>query len=173
MPDDTTPAPDLYQWAIGSTFELDTPRMARQLRAVLRIMLTAATDTPARWLTLEELRQVLEHRGMRASTASVSARLRDLRKPGVLAEQDEHRPLDVKRRRRSGDRGQELGVFEYLVIPPGMPGYAPPPTMSEADRALLKADARALRKAVERAGRDDELTVPTAQLANVLQAVRA
>jgi len=83
----------------GRTYEPehDGERLSRQLLAVRAVMSDGC------WRTLAEL--ALE---AGAPEASVSARLRDLRKPGFGS-------YLVKRRAR-GTR--ERGLFEYRVLPP-------------------------------------------------------
>jgi len=81
----------------GETYEadLDHSRLSRQLATVKRVMLDG------RWRTLFEI-----HALTREPEASISARLRDLRKEkfgGYL----------VRRRRRS------RGLFEYKLLAPG------------------------------------------------------
>jgi RIO-like serine/threonine protein kinase len=80
----------------GSTFEpeVDADRLTRQLDIVQRYMLQ---ESDHQWRSLREISQFTE-----MPEASISARLRDLRKPrfgGYL----------VERRRRSA------GTFEYRV----------------------------------------------------------
>ena len=55
--------------------ESDLPELNEQLRAVAEIMRRGD------WYTIAELRQLLSYRGIAASEAGVSARIRDLRKP--------------------------------------------------------------------------------------------
>lgn len=83
----------------GETFEpdLDTSRLTGQLARVKAVV------TDGRWRTLSEL----EHE-CQAPQASVSARLRDLRKPAFGR-------FHVERRRRGEP---QLGLFEYRVLPP-------------------------------------------------------
>jgi hypothetical protein len=80
----------------GETYEreLDGQRLFRQLEAVRRVM------ADGRWRTLAELASVV-----RAPEASVSARLRDLRKLKWGAR-------DVQRRRRGEGK---RGLFEYRL----------------------------------------------------------
>lgn len=77
----------------GDTYDpdLDGKRLGRQLRAVKALMMDG------RWRTLAEIEAVTGY-----PQASVSARLRDLRKPWAG-------DLPVDRRRRSA------GTFEYRV----------------------------------------------------------
>lgn len=82
----------------GATFsaELDTTRLNKQMHRVYTLM------SDNQWRTLAEISAITKD-----SEASISARLRDLRKPkfgGLL----------VARRRRS------QGTFEYQVLPEGM-----------------------------------------------------
>jgi hypothetical protein len=78
--------------------KLDGERLARQLDRVREYMLTRCPYNP--WRTLGEMREYLWLTyGQIASEAGISARLRDLRREGLI----------VDRRRRT--RGQ----FEYSV----------------------------------------------------------
>jgi len=83
----------------GTTFDpaLDGPRPGRQLADVRRVM------GFGQWLTLAEIATITG-----APEASVSARLRDLRRP-------EHGGHEVKRRRRGEAK---RGLFEYSLTPP-------------------------------------------------------
>ena len=84
----------------GETYEkqLDRHRLSGQFMRVRRLVL----ESYPLWFTLRELSDALGY-----PEASISARLRDLRKPRF----GEH---DVQRRRRgAGKRGQ----FEYRVLP--------------------------------------------------------
>lgn len=76
----------------------DMPRLGEQLAAVADVMRGGS------WYTIGQLHQILAYRGIAASEAGISARLRDLRKP----------PLQwtVERRRIAG------GLFEYRVTQP-------------------------------------------------------
>jgi len=66
-----------YDLFDGATFspERDGPRLNKTQRAVLQIM------QDGEWHTLNQLHTALRFMGIRASEASISARLRDLRKP--------------------------------------------------------------------------------------------
>ena len=55
--------------------EADAPRIGKQLAAVQQVM------GSGKWYTLEQLQLALGGMGIVASTQSISARLRDLRKP--------------------------------------------------------------------------------------------
>lgn len=102
----------VFTYADGATYQAnyDRLRLGRQLRAVHDAMLVASTRGV--WLTLDELAESVTYYGVsNASTASLSARLRDLRKPRFGG-------LQVLRRRRGGPH---LGLYEYLVLPPTMP----------------------------------------------------
>lgn len=85
----------------GSTFvqELDGPRLTRQFDRVKNFMLTVGG-----WHTLREIANAAD-----GTEASVSARLRDLRKP-------ENGSYRVDRRRRGEP---ENGLHEYRVLPNG------------------------------------------------------
>lgn len=78
----------------GKTFdqELDGKRLGRQMQSVYDHM----TRAPG-WWTLRELEDALHH-----PQASISARLRDLRKMG----------LDLQRRRRGNEA---KGIHEYKI----------------------------------------------------------
>jgi hypothetical protein len=82
----------------GATYSaaLDGSRLARQLESVRKIMSDSV------WRTLSEVEAETGH-----PQASISARLRDLRKP-------RHGSLTVERRRR-GEAA--AGLFEYRVLP--------------------------------------------------------
>ena len=81
----------------GDTFdaELDGKRLGKQLGAVVKLM------RDRQWRTLEEIQRAIGF----GSEASISARLRDLRKPKFGSHA-------VDRRRR-GD--PKKGLFEYRV----------------------------------------------------------
>lgn len=83
----------------GATFDpfLDTDRLNEQMRRVFN----AVSDS--RWRTLREISDATGD-----PEASISARLRDFRKPRFGG-------LTVNRRRRDG-RGQ----YEYQLVPSGM-----------------------------------------------------
>jgi hypothetical protein len=101
----------------GATFdpELDGPRLTSQLAAARALMLDG------KWRTIEAVVDALRKSGIHATERSVSARLRDLRKPahgGWI--------LD---KRRIGD--PKSGYFEYRLVPserlldaPAWPGEA-------------------------------------------------
>lgn len=80
----------------GETYEpdKDRPRLNRQLQKVY------STVKAGRWHTLRELSDLLDE-----PEASISARLRDLRKPRFGS-------FEVQRRRR-GD--EKKGIFEYRL----------------------------------------------------------
>jgi hypothetical protein len=61
----------------GRTYnaERDGQRLSTQLEAVRRIL------SDGRWWTLDEIRGFLHQRGIDANDSSISARVRDLRKP--------------------------------------------------------------------------------------------
>lgn len=86
----------------GETFErkLDGERLSGQLARVLAVM------RDGEWRTLDELSELTD-----SPPASVSARLRDLRKPRFGR-------FDVQRQRR-GDPAS--GLFEYRLRRPGTP----------------------------------------------------
>ena len=89
----------------GVTYEeeLDGKRLGKQLEAV-RVRLLLASSV-GRWLTLAEMERLFSGR---YPQASISARLRDLRKPrfgGYIVE---------RRRRLEAERG----IFEYRVVKP-------------------------------------------------------
>lgn len=81
----------------GATYEpeVDGPRLSHQLRRVQMLM------ADGRWRTLREMAEVLGH-----PEASLSARLRDLRKPAFGG-------CTVERRRRGEPAN---GLFEYRVM---------------------------------------------------------
>ena len=83
----------------GQTFDpvLDGQRLTTLFQKVKELMLDG------KWRTLSEIHKHLQA----GSEASISARLRDLRKPKFGA-------FDVQKRRR-GSAG--AGVFEYRVLP--------------------------------------------------------
>lgn len=83
----------------GSTFDakLDAERLSKLLGAVLRCMLDQ------QWRTLGEIHAAINYIG---SEASISARLRDLRKPKFGS-------YTVERRRRGKPSD---GLFEYKVV---------------------------------------------------------
>ena len=100
MPDDSDPGPfDGMPDHDGATFDrgLDLTRLNAQTRAVYAAVRDGA------WRTL---REIADRTG--APEASVSARLRDLRKPKFGG-------FTVNRRRR-GD--PKAGLWEYQVLPP-------------------------------------------------------
>jgi hypothetical protein len=86
----------------GATYDpdLDQARLGDQVRAVRGLMLDG------RWRTLAEIASLVH-----APEASVSARLRDLRKPRFGA-------MTVERRRRGEGR---RGLWEYRVSGAGLP----------------------------------------------------
>jgi hypothetical protein len=86
----------------GTTYDeaLDGKRLTGQLEAVKEALLRAGARN--RWLTLREMEELFEGR---YPQASISARLRDLRKPSFGG-------YVVERRRRLD---AERGIFEYLV----------------------------------------------------------
>ena len=93
----------------GSSYEarLDGERLSRQLDRVRGLMLLygpGSSSVQVQWLTLGEISQAL---GPGNPEASVSARLRDLRKEGFGGYRVE------RRRRGEGKRG----LFEYRVLP--------------------------------------------------------
>lgn len=93
----------------GTTYEptLDGERLGTQLARVFGIMCEARTSD--QWLTLEQIaRLILGRWGVKASEASVSARLRDLRK-------ERYGGHKVHRRRVKGADG----LFEYQLEPAG------------------------------------------------------
>jgi len=79
----------------GQTYEpqFDQERLSTQMQHVRGLMLTTLA-----WLTLREIEDSLGY-----PQASISARLRDLRKEG----------FDVQRRRRGNPK---LGLLEYRVV---------------------------------------------------------
>jgi hypothetical protein len=89
-------------WFDGVTYdeELDQPRLAKQLTSVLGLMIAG------KWRTLGEISRILC-----APEASVSARLRDLRKRRF--------GKYIVRRRRRGEG--KKGLWEYRVEVPPMP----------------------------------------------------
>jgi hypothetical protein len=96
-------------WFDGETFEHDHdgPRLRRQLTRVYALMFDS------RWRTLDEISEVTGD-----PPASISARLRDLRKARFGAH-------DVARRRRGE---YAAGLFEYRIVPP-----PPPPPIPAAN----------------------------------------
>lgn len=91
------PPPETFD---GDTFisTLDGDRLAAQLNRVRQVMLTRGG-----WFTLAELAALTG-----APESSVSARLRDLRKPRFGS-------WTVERRRRGGVSQAKRGLFEYRV----------------------------------------------------------
>jgi len=87
--------------------ELDGPRLGAQLLAVRNAMLTEAREG-ARWVTLRELEDLTGH-----PQASISARIRDLRKA-------RNGGFDVARRRRPPPWGRG-GTWEYRILHHGEP----------------------------------------------------
>jgi hypothetical protein len=86
----------------GETYDPDRDgqRLGRQLAAVSNLM------ADGQWRTLSEIAEAVRGESGRASEASCSARLRDLRKPKFGAH-----TVD---RRNAGD-----GLWEYRVVVPG------------------------------------------------------
>lgn len=86
----------------GATYvaELDEARLGALMLEVWHVM------RDGRWRTLEEIHRAI---GQRGSEASISARLRDLRK-------ERYGGLEVQRRRRGRE---ERGLFEYRVAGKG------------------------------------------------------
>ena len=84
----------------GATFDPaeDAERLGGQLRAVHDVIRDGA------WRTLERVQEALAERGVRATLPSVSARLRELRRP--------ERGAHTVRRRRAAP-----GLFEYRLEP--------------------------------------------------------
>ncbi len=84
----------------GATFseEEDGARLSTQLERVLELM------KDENWRTIHEIAKIVE-----GSEASVSARLRDLRKPKFGSY--------VVCKRQRGTRSD--GLFEYQILPPG------------------------------------------------------
>lgn len=130
----------------GSTFDpaLDEERLNEQTIRVYRLMIDEG------WHTLSEISAAIGD-----PEASISARLRDLRKPDFGG-------FEVQRRRRS------VGLWEYRLQPPGSSELAPTKKgrnpfvagMMHAAKVLLKAGdyetakrelAAELRKATRRA----------------------
>lgn len=90
----------------GETFEpeKDAKRLTGQLLAVHGVL----TDYPFKWYTLHDLRNAAAERtGSAASEASISARLRDLRKPEFGGHCIERRPHPDEPR----------GTFQYRLNP--------------------------------------------------------
>jgi hypothetical protein len=98
---DGRPVPDFD----GGTYRrpFDHTRLAGQLRRVYDVM------ADGRWRTLAELAELAK-----APEASVSARLRDLRKPEFGAFHVEHR--------REGDPSDGLWAYRLVVDAPSSPG---------------------------------------------------
>lgn len=92
----------------GETYDAarDGKRLFRQLRNVRACM------ESGRWLTLDAIRRTLSDDGVPASIASVSARIRDLRKPrfgGAVVER----------------RYVSRGLWEYRLVKPAGPATQP------------------------------------------------
>lgn len=73
----------------------DLPRLGEQQAAIAKLMASGV------WYTLADLRACLQYRGIAASEAGISARIRDLRKPPI--------GWTVERKRIAN------GVFAYRV----------------------------------------------------------
>jgi hypothetical protein len=98
----------------GTLTLADVPRLQTQLEAVRNIMVGGAGGASGeggqcgQWWTLNELAAAVESAmGRRVSEASISARLRDLRKPQFGGY--------IVLRRAVGGSGH--GLFEYRVLP--------------------------------------------------------
>lgn len=90
----------------GYDASLDQKRLSLQISRIRSYMLQAG------WKTLGEMKSDLEQRYAPAkfSEASLSAQLRNLRKPGLW--------YRVDKRRRAGTHGAGSGIWEYRVLPP-------------------------------------------------------
>lgn len=86
--------------------ELDQRRLALQIERIRRLCADGA------WRTLREMKTELEilYAPTYFPEASISANLRNLRKPGFC--------YRVEKRRRAGARGPGSGLFEYQLLPP-------------------------------------------------------
>lgn len=86
--------------------ELDQRRLALQIERVRLHMLTVE------WITLRELKLALEKKFAPAlfPESSLSAQLRNLRKPGYS--------YRLLKRRRAGAHGPGNGIFEYRLLRP-------------------------------------------------------
>ena len=86
----------------GKTYQAeDSPRLGKQLEWVRRIM------ERGEWYTPEDVQRELVKYGVRAGTASITARFRDLRKPKFGGR-------TIERRKRAE------GLFEYRMLPKGI-----------------------------------------------------
>jgi len=111
----------------GETYERDKDktRLKRQLSDVRRYLIANPS-----WHTLAELEEALKY-----PQASVSARIRDLRKPKFGG-------WDVQRRRREG---AEKGTHEYYLVPGSKGSQTEPPRLGEEEfaRRLMKIRRKA------------------------------
>lgn len=93
--------------------KFDGHRLNTQMQRVRDLMIQASARD--RWLTLEEIRALLEDAWCcRFPEASISAQLRHLKKPAFGA-------YRLEKRRRASSR---FGLFEYRLLPPDPPRFA-------------------------------------------------
>ena len=86
----------------GKTYQAeDSPRLGKQLEWVRRIM------ERGEWYTPEDVQRELVKYGVRAGTASITARFRDLRKPKFGG--------------RTIERKKFNGVDHYRMLPANLP----------------------------------------------------
>lgn len=85
---------------------LDKARLALQIERIRSYMLGVE------WRTLREIKTALEviYAPAVFPESSISAQLRNLKKPGYS--------YRLLKRRRAGVRGPGAGIFEYLLLPP-------------------------------------------------------
>jgi hypothetical protein len=108
---------------------LDRARLALQVERVRVFMLRGE------WRTLREIKTALEdlHAPAVFPESSISAQLRNLKKPGYS--------YRLLKRRRAGVHGPGAGIWEYRLLPPG-----PQPQLGlfgeqQGERAAIRVDA--------------------------------
>lgn len=130
----------------GHTYERDKDksRLKQQLSTVRRFMVAHPN-----WYTLAELEEELGH-----PQASISARLRDLRKPKFGG-------WDIQRRRRQGQKG----THEYYLVPGSKGSQTAPPSLTEEQfgKRLLKIRQKAQLALVQ--------TAPGSPVSAILQSI--